>query len=86
MSVTRHFVESAVAEAASNACSMLAAVDFGTFVGWDPSCTPDLGRGKNVVKSSRRNCANSGFIKNETDKYILTVYINPVKESQLLRF
>ena len=29
---------------------------------------------------------NSGFIKNETDKYILIVYINPVKESQLLRF
>ena len=29
---------------------------------------------------------NSDFIKNETDKYILIVYINQVKESQLLRF
>ena len=29
---------------------------------------------------------NSGVMKNGTDRYVLIIYINPVKESQLLRF
>ena len=66
LSATRHFAEFAVAEAASNACSMLAAVDFGTFVGWDPSCTSDLRRLKNVVKSWRINAL---YLTDMVDRY-----------------
>ena len=45
----------------------------------------ERGRRKEKGEEKGEGESNCGFIKNETDKYILIVYINPVKESQLLR-
>ena len=52
---------------------------------------PAKGQGKAGRASANASdcasaCVNSGFIKNETDRYVPIFHVNPVKECQLLKF